>query len=75
MVATLHSHLFQQQALEFKFAVFDSQAVGSIDYPNESVGLLKVVSPICTNGLLASNIPYVQFVAMAVSIRIPMGCI
>ena len=40
-------------------AVVDAQPVGGIHHPDQGVGLLKVISPVRPQRLLASDIPCV----------------
>ncbi len=54
-----HAHLLLQKAVQLLPAVVDAQPVGGIHYPDQGVGLLKVVAPVRPQRLLASDIPCV----------------
>jgi len=51
-------------------AVVDAQPVRRINYPDESIGLFKVVSPIRPQRLLASYVPCVVCELQVQSIRV-----
>lgn len=40
------SNLFQKQPRELLSAIIDSEAIGGINHPDESIGLFKVIFPI-----------------------------
>ncbi len=68
--AALHhraSDLFLEQTVEFVHAVFDSQAVGRVHHPDKRIRLLKVVSPVRSQSLLAANVPLVRSALRAVT--------
>ena len=53
--------------MEFVHAVFDSQAVGRVHYPDKRIGLLEVVPPVGPQSLLAANVPLARSALRAVT--------
>ena len=53
------AYFFHEQFLQFMPAVVNPFAVSSINNPDQRVCLLEVVLPVCAQGLLAANIPYI----------------
>lgn len=51
-------YLLDQQAFQLLTAVIDTLPIGGIDYPDKCVRLLKVVLPVCSERLLASDVPF-----------------
>ena len=50
-------NLLQKQLHQLISAVIETSCVGGIDHPYQRVGLLKIVLPVSSQRLLASNIP------------------
>ena len=53
------AHLLLQKAMQLLPAIVDAQPVCGIHHPDQGVGLLKVISPVRPQRLLASDIPCV----------------
>jgi hypothetical protein len=51
-------YLLQEKPEELLPAVFEAFAVGGIDDPDQSIGLLEVVLPVGPQGLLATDVPF-----------------
>jgi hypothetical protein len=51
------SYLFLQKAMKLLPTVIDSQSIRGIHHPNQGISLLKVIPPVGSEGLLATNIP------------------
>ena len=56
--------LLLKQVAQLRPAHFQPCPVGAVDDPDQAVGLLEVISPVCTYCLLPSNIPAIQFVTL-----------
>lgn len=52
--------LYDQKFFELFSCFFDSFGIGGIDDVNQGVSVREVVAPILTEGLLSSDVPYVQ---------------
>ena len=55
--AGMATNLFQKETGELISTIIHSETIGRIDDPNQCISLLKVVFPIRSEGLLASNVP------------------
>lgn len=51
------AYLLYEQPFQLLTTVLESLPVRRVDYPDERVGLLEVVLPVGTEGLLAANVP------------------
>jgi len=51
------TYFLHEEIVQLLLAVPYAQPVGSVDYPDENIGLFKVVAPIGAKGLLATNVP------------------
>ena len=51
------AHFLHQQAFQLVSTVSQPVPIGSIDDPNQRVGLLEVILPVRAKGLLTADIP------------------
>ena len=66
-------YLLQKQTFQLLSAVAQSLAIGSVHDPDERIGLLEVVLPICPECLLTSDIPSTNVSQSTLLARIRRG--
>ena len=52
-----NANFFLEKAMELGTAIFDSQSVCCVNYPDQGIGLFEVVSPVGSEGFLATDVP------------------
>lgn len=55
--AATEAHLLHEQAFQLNFAVVQTLSISRVNHPDQCVGLLKVVLPVCAERLLATHVP------------------
>lgn len=50
-------YFLDEQTLQLLTAVIETLSISGIDHPDEGIGLLEVVLPVCPKSLLAAHIP------------------
>lgn len=49
--------------MELLLALIEPMKIGRVDHPDQCIGLIIVILPVISNGLLTAHIPEVQLVA------------
>ena len=62
VIAAVEAYLLEQQCMKLLATIANACSIDSIHHPDQRIRLLKVVSPIGADRLLASNIPDVEFI-------------
>lgn len=46
--------------MQFSFCVFESEFIGAVDNPDDSISLFEVIPPVGSNGFLSSHVPDIE---------------